>query len=330
MSHPTFRFVKRKSLADFTSENMPNQILCSCLRANTRIPDETILDAFNEAYPICIEVLYDPSLHIARSESIPHFVASTSRTSLLSYCFVYFLLSFHEKADEIRPYLDNLKAALLSRMPDIFQPILKSATSTAPLLPGSVVFDVPLPEVMPEPASLNDDKQFIKIMSLINKAEKLPNHEATIVLNVLRSTIAEESGNWDVIIDLALKEVAQRPETPPFHSKYHIRDGQNTTVLKVMKPLFLLKVFEDEKGFVATNFDDFIYPVFEFFNTPLISTPSGLLSEAKKTNSFMDVYKKITEIAQAYYDKGNVLENTKGKPTIKDSSQGHNSLFSST
>jgi hypothetical protein len=41
MSHPRFHFEKRKSLADFLFENIPNQFLYHCLKTSTSFPDET-------------------------------------------------------------------------------------------------------------------------------------------------------------------------------------------------------------------------------------------------------------------------------------------------
>jgi len=330
MSHPRFHFERRKSLTDFLSENIPNQFLYHCLKASTSFPDETILEAFNEAYQKCIDVLASPDTENARSAALPEMGRSAPRSSLLYYCIVYYLLSFHEEAANLRPLLFNLDAMLDAQMPDVFKPLKDSVEHLVPLLLGHVSFHESPVSAMPPPATINDSDQYVRIPTLMYYAEKLSNHDAKVVLEAAQYAAAYDKGDWEKILEMDMARISLRPEAGFAHSKYHIRDGQATTVLKVMKPLFLLKVFEDAKGFAASNFDDFIYPVFEFFNTPLNSTPSGLLSEAKKTNSFMDVYKKITDMAQAYYDKGNALENTKGKPTVKDSSQGHNSLFSST
>ncbi len=140
MLQQRFHFEKRKSVADFLSENLPNQFLYRCLKANTSLPEETILEAFNEAYTISIAVLAEPDIHTSRSASFPLMAQSASRSSILAHCFVFFLLSFHEKAADLRLYLGNLRNMLEKAIPEIFRPVLLSATSLAPLYPNSVTF----------------------------------------------------------------------------------------------------------------------------------------------------------------------------------------------
>lgn len=69
MSSPRFRHQPRKSIDDFLSENIPNQIIFKCLKDNAGLSVPIILDAFNDAYSICIEVIANPDLHTARSEN---------------------------------------------------------------------------------------------------------------------------------------------------------------------------------------------------------------------------------------------------------------------
>ena len=65
----SFHFKKRKSVADFLSENLPNQILYATVKQNTNLPEEAILDAFNDAYAICLDVTNSPEVSTARSDS---------------------------------------------------------------------------------------------------------------------------------------------------------------------------------------------------------------------------------------------------------------------
>ena len=322
MNTPKFRFVKRKSLADFTSENMPNQILCSCLKANTRIPDETILDAFNEAYPICIEVLADIRLHNARSDDFARLSANEPQSSLLRYCFVYFLLSFHEKAPELRRYLANLKDTLEERMPDIFKPILLNATSMAPMLPGTVFFDASEYTAIDEQPILNDTKEYVKIRNLIQEATRLPKAEAETVLHFLRVTVANECCDWDTIIQIKLNEVLTRLDDSNTRSKYYIADGQTRNFIKILKALFGVNIIVDEQGFYITNFSSFAIDTCRFFNTELKTPPHNHLNEARDTDNYMDIIDRFYKEAQDDYALGKALGKKGGKPTIKEHPQG--------
>lgn len=302
-------------MADFSSENMPNQILCSCLKANTNIPDELILDAFNEAYPICIDVLTHPELHIARSEDFTRIASNASRSSLLAYCFVYFLLSFTEKAEELQPYLSNLKELLLDRMPDIFKPIMLSASSIAPMLPGSVIFDLPQAAAMPEPQALNDTKQFVKIQTLMRKAAELPKDDHIKALKLIRSTVAEESGNWDQILSMAIDQAIERPDVDIPRSPYKISYRQLTSFVKLARVIYELKIFEKHDGGKLTNAEDFVTNLCSYFNTEIANVRS-VLSSAKQTENFLDIFDQLRDKAVIYYSKGLDLDNHSGKPTI--------------
>ncbi len=90
MAHLRFQFAKRKSVSDFVSENLPNHFLYRCLKAHIDLPDETILEAFNEAYQTCINVLAESDIETARSAS-PSLILSAERSWLavmLSFCAI--------------------------------------------------------------------------------------------------------------------------------------------------------------------------------------------------------------------------------------------------
>lgn len=322
MNPPKIRFAKRKSLADFTSENMPNQILCSCLRANTRIPDDSILDAFNEAYPICIEALANTKLANVRSDDFARMSANEPQSSLLRYCVAFFLLSFHEKAPELRRYLANLKDTLEERMPDIFKPILLNATSMAPMLPGTVFFNQLEYSIIEDQPILNDTKEYVKIKNLILDAARLPKADAETVLRFLRVTVADECGDWDTIIQIKLQEVLDRIEDSNTRSKYYIDKGQIRNFIKILKALYGVNIIVDEHGFYISNFSAFAIETCRFFNTELNTPPNNQLNEARDTDNYMDIIDKFYKAAEDDYAIGKALNKKGGKPTIKGHPQG--------
>lgn len=329
MLQQRFHFEKRKSVADFLSENLPNQFLYRCLKANTSLPEETILEAFNEAYTISIAVLAEPDIHTSRSASFPLMAQSASRSSILAHCFVFFLLSFHEKAADLRLYLGNLRNMLEKAIPEIFRPVLLSATSLAPLYPNSVTFQPSSAAAISAQPALNDSQQYVKIQSLMIHAELLPNYEAATVLRVIRATLADESGDWDKILEMAIERILERPEAKNLHSPYHIADRQITNFVKIVRAVFDLRMLKQENGLYVSNFEDFVNSLGDFFNTP-IKTPHGLLASAKQAKNYMDVFEKIYQYALDFYEKGDALENTGNKPTIKDRQQALKLPFNET
>ena len=326
MSQPRFHFEKRKSVADFLSENLPNQFLYRCLKANTSLPDETILAAFNEAYTICIDVLAEPDIHTSRSASFSELAGRASRSSVLAHCLVFFLLSFHEKAADLRRYLDNLKKMLEQSMPDIFRPVYLSATTLASLYPASVSFLPSSDAAISAQPALNDTKQYVKIRNLMLRAEKLPNYEAEVVLEAVRGAIADESGDWDTILSMEIKRISERPELKPGQSHYCIRDGQITNFVKVLRSLYDYRMILANKGY-ASNFEEMAYAFCLFLNIQPKSSVYNLLYEGKKAKEeyYLQVFDKLKDLGKKYYHKEDAPENTKdseAKTNIQEYSQG--------
>lgn len=261
-------------MADFLSENSPNQFLYRCLKANTDLPEETILAALD--------------IHTSRSANFSALASRASRASLLAHCFVYFLLSFHEKAPELRDYLANLAEALEQAMLDIFTPIKMSAITLSPLYPATVTFKPSSAAAVEEQPALNESKQYVKIRNIILRAEQLPNHEATTVLETVRVAIADERSDWDTILAYEIEKVRNRPEPAYGQSRFRIRDKHLTGFLKVVRALADYKVFQDDKGLVCT-YENVASALCLFFNAHPKSV-HGVLSEAKKTQSYMEFF----------------------------------------
>lgn len=306
-------FRPRKSLDGFLSENLPNQILYSCLKKNTDLSDKQILAAFNRAYPLCIEILDAPDIHTARSASFPKMAGGIPQESLLTYAFVYYLLSFHEQARHLSRYLANLFALLNDQCPGYFRPILISVSSLSPILSSSVSFQ-PKAKKFSTGSPLDDARQYVRISHLMAKAMELAKDEAIMVLTVLRATVIEEYGEWDEILSLAIEQVRQRPDAHAPRSPYRIAEHQATTFIKLMRIIYELHIFETCDGFLVSNCDEFISDLCAYLNKPLGSTVSNLLSSAKRSSNFMQVFKDLYRRANDYYTKGDALsDKTTGK-----------------
>ena len=139
---------------------------------------------------------------------------------------------------------------------------------------------------------MKETKDSIKIRHLMEQAERLPKHDSIVVLKALLATVAEEDGDWTQTLRMA------------------IESRQVTTFVKLFRIVYDLHIFETADGRIASNSENFINDLARFFNTEIKHT-RNLLSSAKRTSTFMDVFDRLRELAQAYYERGEGLETGK-------------------
>lgn len=166
---------------------------------------------------------------------------------------------------------------------------------------------------------MSETKDCVKIQHLIEEAERLPKHDGIVVLKAIRSAVAMGNEDWDRIVELAMERIAERQDVQPASSSYHIANRQITNFVKIMRAAYDLHIFECNNGLYASNFEEFISALGAFFNTE-INAPHVLLSTAKQNNNFMEVFKKLTAKASDYYTRGDALESTRGKRSVKECS----------
>ena len=164
-----------------------------------------------------------------------------------------------------------------------------------------------------------DNKASVKIQLLIEEAERLPKDEAMVVLKAIRSAVAVGNDDWYRIVELAMERIAERQDMQPSNSSYHIANRQITNFVKIMRAAYDIHIFECNNGLYASNFEEFISALGTFFNTE-INAPHVLLSTAKQNNNFMEVFKRLTDKASDYYTRGDALESTRRKRSVKDCS----------
>lgn len=165
--------------------------------------------------------------------------------------------------------------------------------------------------------NMSDNKDCVKIQHLIDEAERLPKDEAMLVLKAVRSAVAVGNDDWDRIVELAMERIAERRDVQSASSSYHIANRQITNFVKIMRAAYDIHIFECNNGLYASNFEEFIGALGAFFNTE-INAPHVLLSTAKQNNNFMEVFKRLTAKASDYYTRGDALESTKGKRSVKE------------
>lgn len=154
---------------------------------------------------------------------------------------------------------------------------------------------------------MSANKDCVKIRHLMEQAGRLPKHDSIVVLKALLATVAEEDGDWTQTLRMAIEEAEERQEAPEIHSSYRISSRQITTFVKLFRIVYDLHIFETADGRIASNSENFINDLARFFNTEIKHT-RNLLSSAKRTSTFMDVFDRLHELAQAYYEKGDELD----------------------
>lgn len=304
MPSPRFRHQPRKSIDDFLSENIPNQIIFKCLKDNIGLSEPIILDAFNDAYSICIEVIANPDLHTARSENFKNSYP-VNQDSLLANSIAFALLSFHEDAKQLARFLSNLKELLCRQFEETFQPLLIATSALSSILRGSVSFRPP--SQPSETNILSPDKQFISIPKLMQNARDLPKSDAITVLNFLRRNVLEASGDWSEVLGMEVERISMLPETTPAKSRYRIAKDHQTTFVKLIKIISQTHIFETTDGKTVSNVEDFIRDLATYLNTE-IKNPSSLLAASRRTENFMSIFDAIHDYALDYYTKEDSLD----------------------
>lgn len=163
--------------------------------------------------------------------------------------------------------------------------------------------------------TMSESKDFVKIRHLMEYAERLPKHDNVVVLKALLATIAEEDGDWTQTVRIAMEEAEERQEAAEMHSRYKISNQKITAFVKLFRIIYDLHIFETADGKYASNSENFICDLGLFFNTEIKHT-RNLLSSAKRTGNFMDVFERLHELAQAYYEKGDGLN--MGKRMVRE------------
>ena len=157
---------------------------------------------------------------------------------------------------------------------------------------------------------MSETKDSVKIRHLIEQAERLPKQDCIVVLKTVMATVAEEHGDWTQTLRMAIEEVEEREEAAELHSRYRISKQKTTAFVKLFRIIYDLHIFETADGRIASNSEEFICDLGRYFNTEIKHT-RNLLSSAKRTSTFMDVFDRLQELAQAYYEKGEGLESGK-------------------
>ncbi|MBP5567036.1 MAG: hypothetical protein J6X57_06105 [Bacteroidales bacterium] len=142
------------------------------------------------------------------------------------------------------------------------------------------------------------EERVAKIKDIVAIAKTFPESEAKSVFNVIRMLIADEDKNWIEKLNAEEKVLA---ESGSSSSKYRIANRKNTDFAKIVSAMYDIQLFMTSDGLLASNKQELMEALGKFFHVDL-SGYSTLLSRAKDTDSYMDVFEKLSQAAQAYYD----------------------------
>lgn len=119
---------------------------------------------------------------------------------------------------------------------------------------------------------------------------------------VMLSAIAAGLCGEIIIFLNKLLPPVQQPIQPQQTSQYKITKDRTTDFIKLVSAMYDCRIFETIDGKVASNKKDLIKTLTGFFNAE-ITDYSSLLSAAKTTSNYLDIFDKIKEKGDAYYNK---------------------------
>lgn len=142
------------------------------------------------------------------------------------------------------------------------------------------------------------DERTAKIKDIVTIAKTFPEAEMKAVFNMVRLLIANEDNNWIERLNAEEKVVA---ESSGSSSKYRIANRKNTDFAKIISAMYDIRLFMTSDGLLASNKQDLMNAIGAFFHTDLTGY-STLLSRAKETNNYLDVFDNLREAARIYYE----------------------------
>jgi len=142
------------------------------------------------------------------------------------------------------------------------------------------------------------EERVAKIKDIVAIAKTFPESEAKSVFNVIRMLIADEDKNWIEKLNAEERVLAESSSTS---SKYRIANRKNTDFAKIISAMYDIQLFMTSDGLLASNKQELMEALGKFFHVDL-SGYSTLLNRAKDTDSYMEVFEKLSQAAQAYYD----------------------------
>ena len=85
-------------------------------------------------------------------------------------------------------------------------------------------------------------------------------------------------------------------------SCYRIAEKHKTNFAKILSAMYELKMFEDDKGLIASNKQNLISSIGRFFNLDYKNLPQ-LLNAAKQNGNYTDIFDKLKEKAKDFDKK---------------------------
>lgn len=140
---------------------------------------------------------------------------------------------------------------------------------------------------------VKDDKSFGYIAYLLSKEDgKKPNQQE------IEEAIYEEQKNEEITKEM--KTGLENSES--VRSKYRIAKDKKTDFIKIISSMYDCRLFETQDGKFASNKQDLFNILGVFFNEDF-KQYSTLLSNARYTENFLEIFDKLKERAKKYSEK---------------------------
>jgi hypothetical protein len=130
-------------------------------------------------------------------------------------------------------------------------------------------------------------------------AKTLPEHDRKIIFDVVRLLIADQDNNWIEKVNAEERVLQDRALNS---AKFRLANRRNTDFVKIISAMYDCRMFMTPDGLLASNKQDVMNEFGKLLQADL-SSYSTLLSRAKDTDSYLDVFDQLKEAAEKYYNQ---------------------------
>lgn len=142
------------------------------------------------------------------------------------------------------------------------------------------------------------EERTAKIKDIVAIAKTLPPQDCKTVFNVVRLLIADQNDDWIERIDAEERVLDNRLVS----SKFRIANRKNTDFIKIVSAMYECHLFVTPDGLRASNKQELLNEFGKLFQADM-SSSSTLLSRAKDTKNFLDIFDQLKSEAKKYYNE---------------------------
>jgi hypothetical protein len=154
-------------------------------------------------------------------------------------------------------------------------------------------------ELKAHQAEVDSEERTLKVRDIVEIAKTLPEHDRKIIFDVVRLLIADQDNNWIEKVNAEERVLQDRALNS---AKFRLANRRNTDFVKIISAMYDCRMFMTPDGLLASNKQDVMNEFGKLLQADL-SSYSTLLSRAKDTDSYLDVFDQLKEAAEKYYNQ---------------------------